>query len=207
MIFSADLANKSSQHHLSDLTLPSQHSTQSSSRRFQNEWANGEIRRLEGLQQEYLGGRTSKDSDTSSTTDTGLVHDYGSLSEKSWHVLPRSTEKSYGALLQICLEYDLDAMAKLEDNHMVSLSILSERHNQLLNQAAKLWGLSEFGQAAIFADHMGRLYLSEEVPIECAADGLAQILHKVGGLETVHAEIVSETLCCIGCQHSLLVTR
>jgi hypothetical protein len=90
-------------------------------------------------------------------------------------VLPESPEEAYGYLLQSCLDADLDAMSRLEDNHLVSLSILSPSHSLLLAHAAKVWGLSDFHQSVMFAKNMIDLHLEESVPLECAAEAVARV--------------------------------
>ncbi len=66
-------------------------------------------------------------------------------------------------------------MANLEDTHLVSLGILSERHKVLLGLVGRIWNVDARGQTIIFGNRMIQLYLDDEIPLDCVLEAMSEL--------------------------------
>lgn len=81
----------------------------------------------------------------------------------------------YVQLVRLCMDADLDALANMSDNEMVSLSILSPDHMALLEVCADLWRVPQTTVLVVTTAILVELYLASEIPLECVLEALGNI--------------------------------
>lgn len=81
----------------------------------------------------------------------------------------------YIQLVGLCMDADLDALANMSDNEMVSLSILSSDHMALLEVCADLWRIPHTTVLVVTTAILVKLYLASEIPLECVLEALGNI--------------------------------
>jgi hypothetical protein len=81
----------------------------------------------------------------------------------------------YVQLVRLCMDADLDALANMSDNEMVSLSILSPDHMALLEVCADLWRVPQTTVLVVSTAILVELYLGSEIPLECVLEALGNI--------------------------------
>ncbi|KAF8335868.1 uncharacterized protein EI90DRAFT_2912352 [Cantharellus anzutake] len=89
--------------------------------------------------------------------------------------IPPNPKKFYKRLTELCMEYDLRAMAHLPEDQEVSLGILSQAHLELVNECALRWRINPSYRVACFFDIIKYKYEREEVPLECIPEGLQMV--------------------------------
>jgi hypothetical protein len=123
-----------------------------------------------GLSQNRIGDRGDIISEGSS------AHGHG---KTSFTFIPPDPRRFYLALLRRCLEIDLDDMANLSDNDMVSLAILSEPHIALLDEVAGHWRISKSTKLTAHAGLLVDLLHEDGVPVECVAETLTKLRYHI----------------------------
>ncbi|EJD43871.1 hypothetical protein AURDEDRAFT_145221 [Auricularia subglabra TFB-10046 SS5] len=96
--------------------------------------------------------------------------------------IPPNPRKFYKRLLELAIQFDLEAMHTLPEDQEVSLGILSPRHLEVINECAIRWRIPQSYRVAAFMDVIKYKYEREEVPLECIPEGLQMIqraLHEV----------------------------
>lgn len=81
----------------------------------------------------------------------------------------------YVQLVRLCMDADLDALANMSDNEMVSLSILSSDHIALLEVCADLWRVPQTTVLVVTTAVLVELYLASEIPLECVLEALGSL--------------------------------
>ncbi|KAJ9096406.1 hypothetical protein QFC21_005228 [Naganishia friedmannii] len=81
----------------------------------------------------------------------------------------------YVQLVRLCMDADLDALANMSDNEMVSLSILSPDHISLLGVCADVWLVPHTTVLVVTSAVLVELYLASEIPLECVLEALANL--------------------------------
>ncbi|KAG8930518.1 hypothetical protein FRC02_004086 [Tulasnella sp. 418] len=89
--------------------------------------------------------------------------------------IPPNPKKYYKRLLEICVQFDLEAMVNLPEDQEVSLGILSPKHLEVINECALRWRLTHTYRVTCFLDVIKYKYEREEVPIECLPEALQMI--------------------------------
>ncbi|KZV80623.1 hypothetical protein EXIGLDRAFT_742800 [Exidia glandulosa HHB12029] len=96
--------------------------------------------------------------------------------------IPPAARKFYKRLVELAIQYDLEAMHTLPEDQEVSLGILSPRHLEVINECAIRWRIPQSYRVAAFMDIIKYKYEREEVPLECIPEGLQMIqraMHEV----------------------------
>ena len=88
------------------------------------------------------------------------------------------------AILQLCMEYNLHAMASLPEDQEVSLGILSPSHPELVNECALQWRLNLTYHITCFLDIIKCKYEQEEVPLDCIPEGIQMVSKMLQDLPT-----------------------
>jgi len=140
-------------------------------------WAHTEVEDLRerkeyflGFTQIRVGDRGDSSTDGSSSVNAGTA---------SLTFIPSEPRKHYLELLRRCLDLDLDDMANLSDNDMVSLAILSEPHIALLDEVAGHWRISKSTKLTAHASLLVDLLREDGVPVECVAEALTKLRQHV----------------------------
>ncbi|KAG8908954.1 hypothetical protein FRB99_000057 [Tulasnella sp. 403] len=89
--------------------------------------------------------------------------------------IPPNPRKYYKRLLEICVQFDLEAMVHLPEDQEVSLTIISPKHLDLLNQCAIRWRITHAYRVTCFIDVIRYKYERDEVPIECIPEALGHV--------------------------------
>jgi hypothetical protein len=104
-----------------------------------------------------------------------LSNDDDTPSGFNFTYIPPNTRKFYKRLIELCIEYDLKAMSSLPEDQEVSLTILSPRHLEVINECSLRWRIVPSYRVTCFLDVIKHKYEREEVPIECIPEGLQMI--------------------------------
>ncbi|EJU00294.1 hypothetical protein DACRYDRAFT_54447 [Dacryopinax primogenitus] len=96
--------------------------------------------------------------------------------------IPPNPKRYYKRLLELCLQYDLEAMSELPEDQEVSLGILSPRHLEVINECAVRWRIHQSYRVTSFLDIIRYKFEREEVPLDCVPEALAMV--DKAGLET-----------------------
>lgn len=102
---------------------------------------------------------------------------------RTFTYIPPNPRKYYKRLLELCVQYDLEAMVHLPEDQEVSLGILSARHLEVLNECALRWRISHAYRVTAFVDVIRYKYEREEVPLECIPEGLQLVTKAIHDLE------------------------
>ncbi|KAH7100511.1 hypothetical protein BKA62DRAFT_620047 [Auriculariales sp. MPI-PUGE-AT-0066] len=94
--------------------------------------------------------------------------------------IPPSPRKFYRRLLELAIQFDLEAMHTLPEDQEVSLGILSARHLEVVNECAIRWRIPQSYRVAAFMDVVRYKFEREEVPLECIPEGLQMIQRALG---------------------------
>ena len=97
--------------------------------------------------------------------------------------IPPNPKKFYKRLLELCIQFDLDAMANLPEDQEVSLGILSPKHIDLINECAMRWRIGHSYRVACFLDVIKAKYEREEVPLECIPEGLQMVMKALNDVD------------------------
>ncbi|KZO97576.1 hypothetical protein CALVIDRAFT_479858 [Calocera viscosa TUFC12733] len=89
--------------------------------------------------------------------------------------IPPNPKRYYKRLLELCLQYDLEAMSELPEDQEVSLGILSPRHLEVINECAVRWRIHQSYRVTAFLDVIRYKYEREEVPLDCVPEALAMV--------------------------------
>lgn len=101
-------------------------------------------------------------------------------SSDSFTFIPPNPKKAYKRLVEICVDADLNAMHTLPEDQEVSLTILSARNHEIINECAVRWRVMQTYRVASFLDVVRYKYEREEVPLECVPEAL-QVVNKTIG--------------------------
>lgn len=96
-------------------------------------------------------------------------------SSSSSRFLAGDSRSHYVQLVRLCMDADLDALANMPDNEMVSLSILSSDHIALLEVCAAVWRVPHTTVLVVTSAVLVELYLAGEIPLECVLEALANL--------------------------------
>ncbi|POW04378.1 hypothetical protein PSTT_10428, partial [Puccinia striiformis] len=103
-------------------------------------------------------------------------HDSEELSTTQFVYIPPNPIQMYKALMDQCLDSDLESMKSLAEDEEVSLKILSTRHLDLLEQCAFRWRLMTPFQVAVFFSAICKRFEEEEIPIiDCVSEALTDV--------------------------------
>lgn len=133
-----------------------------------------ELHQHDGLNQvlewhENLEGEAEED-------DLDLSCSAEQLSTTQFIYIPPNPIQQYKALMDQCLDFDLESMKSLAEDEEVSLKILSSRHLDLLEQCAFRWRLMTPFQVAVFFSAICRRFEEEEIPIiDCVSEALTDV--------------------------------
>jgi hypothetical protein len=97
------------------------------------------------------------------------------LSSSSSRFVTGDMRSHYVELVRLCMDADLDALANMSDNEMVSLSILSPDHIALLEVCADVWRIPYTTVLVVTSAILVELYLASEIPLECVLEALANL--------------------------------
>jgi len=100
--------------------------------------------------------------------------------------IPPSPRKFYKRLLELAIQFDLEAMHTLPEDQEVSLGILSPRHLEVINECAIRWRIPQSYRVAAFMDVVRYKYEREEVPMECIPEGLQMIARALAEIPLDH---------------------
>ncbi|CAE6431064.1 unnamed protein product [Rhizoctonia solani] len=121
-----------------------------------------------GAQDDSISSRFSTisigDSDANEPTD-------------SFTYIPSNPKKAYKQLVEMCVDADLNAMVTLPEDQEVSLTILSPRNHEIINECAMRWRIPQTYRVACFLDVVRYKYEREEVPLDCVPEAL-QVVDK-----------------------------
>lgn len=95
----------------------------------------------------------------------------------SFTYIPPNPKKAYKRLVELCVDADLNAMHTLPEDQEVSLTILSPRNHEIINECAVRWRILQTYRVACFLDVVRYKYEREEVPLECVPEAL-QVVNK-----------------------------
>ncbi|KAG8766230.1 hypothetical protein FRC12_007013 [Ceratobasidium sp. 428] len=95
----------------------------------------------------------------------------------SFTYIPPNPKKAYKRLVELCVDADLTAMVTLPEDQEVSLTILSPRNHEIINECAVRWRVLQTYRVACFLDVVRYKYEREEVPLECLPEAL-QVVNK-----------------------------
>jgi hypothetical protein len=95
----------------------------------------------------------------------------------SFTYIPPNPKKAYKRLVELCVDADLNAMHTLPEDQEVSLTILSARNHEIINECAVRWRVMQTYRVACFLDVVRYKYEREEVPLECLPEAL-QVVNK-----------------------------
>ncbi|KAG9125216.1 hypothetical protein FRC07_008537 [Ceratobasidium sp. 392] len=98
----------------------------------------------------------------------------------SFTYIPPNPKKAYKRLVELCVDADLNAMHTLPEDQEVSLTILSPRNHEIINECAVRWRVLQTYRVACFLDVVRYKYEREEVPLECLPEAL-QVVNKTTG--------------------------
>lgn len=101
-------------------------------------------------------------------------------SSDSFTYIPPNPKKAYKRLIEICVDADLNAMHTLPEDQEVSLTILSARNLEVINECAVRWRVMQTYRVASFLDVVRYKYEREEVPLECVPEAL-HVVNKTMG--------------------------
>ncbi|KAF8603980.1 hypothetical protein BDV93DRAFT_522773 [Ceratobasidium sp. AG-I] len=124
-----------------------------------------------------ISGRHDSISSRFSTISVGDSEDESS---DSFTYIPPNPKKAYKRLVEICVDADLNAMNTLPEDQEVSLTILSARNHEIINECAVRWRVMQTYRVASFLDVVRYKYEREEVPLECVPEAL-QVVNKTIG--------------------------
>ena len=131
-------------------------------------WLQEEIQTLSARKEEYTTlVNKSNERTNGRSTDGG--------SSSSSRFLTGDMRNHYVQLVRLCMDADLDALANMSDNEMVSLSILSSDHMALLEVCADLWRVPQTTALVVTSAVLVELYLASEIPLECVLEALGGI--------------------------------
>ncbi|KAI9607513.1 hypothetical protein H4Q26_006040 [Puccinia striiformis f. sp. tritici PST-130] len=103
-------------------------------------------------------------------------HDSEELMTTQFVYIPPNPIQMYKALMDQCLDSDLESMKSLAEDEEVSLKILSTRHLDLLEQCAFRWRLMTPFQVAVFFSAICKRFEEEEIPIiDCVSEALTDV--------------------------------
>ncbi|KAI7950962.1 hypothetical protein MJO29_009636 [Puccinia striiformis f. sp. tritici] len=103
-------------------------------------------------------------------------HESEELSTTQFVYIPPNPIQMYKALMDQCLDSDLESMKSLAEDEEVSLKILSTRHLDLLEQCAFRWRLMTPFQVAVFFSAICKRFEEEEIPIiDCVSEALTDV--------------------------------
>lgn len=97
--------------------------------------------------------------------------------------IPPAPKKYYKRLLELCIQYDLEAMVHLPEDQEVSLTILSQRHLEVLNEATLRWRIPHSYRVVCFLDVIKYKYEREEVPLDCVPEALQLVVKAMQELD------------------------
>ncbi|KAF8756018.1 Munc13 (mammalian uncoordinated) homology domain [Rhizoctonia solani] len=84
----------------------------------------------------------------------------------SFTYIPPNPKKAYKRLVELCVDADLSAMVTLPEDQEVSLTILSQRNHEIINECAVRWRILQTYRVSCFLDVVRYKYEREEVPLE-----------------------------------------
>ncbi|KAA1097225.1 hypothetical protein PGT21_028734 [Puccinia graminis f. sp. tritici] len=132
--------------------------------------------------------------------DCGFSYSAEELSTTQFVYIPPNPILQYKALMDQCLDFDLESMKSLAEDEEVSLKILSTRHLDLLEQCAFRWRLMTPFQVAVFFSAICRRFEEEEIPIiDCVTEALTDVFRvmeelKFDGWATRDKMIMKKTM-------------
>lgn len=95
----------------------------------------------------------------------------------SFTYIPPNPKKAYKRLVELCVDADLNAMHTLPEDQEVSLTILSPRNHEIINECAVRWRVLQTYRVSCFLDVVRYKYEREEVPLDCVPEAL-QLVNK-----------------------------
>ncbi|CEL56741.1 putative protein C11E3,02c OS=Schizosaccharomyces pombe (strain 972 / ATCC 24843) GN=SPAC11E3.02c PE=4 SV=1 [Rhizoctonia solani AG-1 IB] len=95
----------------------------------------------------------------------------------SFTYIPPNPKKAYKRLVELCVDADLNAMVTLPEDQEVSLTILSPRNHEIINECAVRWRVLQTYRVSCFLDVVRYKYEREEVPLDCVPEAL-QVVNK-----------------------------
>ncbi|QRW12124.1 hypothetical protein RhiLY_11123 [Ceratobasidium sp. AG-Ba] len=122
----------------------------------------------------------SRHDSISSRFSTISVNDSEDEGADSFTYIPPNPKKAYKRLVELCVDADLDAMHTLPEDQEVSLTILSPRNHEIINECAVRWRVLQTYRVACFLDVVRYKYEREEVPLDCLPEAL-QVVNKTIG--------------------------
>lgn len=131
-------------------------------------WLQEEIQTLSVRKEEYTTLVNKFNERTNGRSTDGV-------SSSSSRFLTGDMRNHYVQLVRLCMDADLDALANMSDNEMVSLSILSSDHMALLEVCADLWRVPQTTVLVVTTAVLVELYLASEIPLECVLEALGGI--------------------------------
>jgi hypothetical protein len=100
----------------------------------------------------------------------------------SFTFIPPNPRAYYNRLLEICLDYDLEALRNLPEDEEVSLRILSRANHDLLVECAIRWRIATPTRAVANFDEICKRYSVDEIPliqcVEAAHQDVDRIAHE-----------------------------
>ncbi|KAG9095248.1 hypothetical protein FRC06_009982 [Ceratobasidium sp. 370] len=134
--------------------------------------------RPESMYSESNPGLSGRHDSISSRFSTISVGDGDAEDEPdSFTYIPPNPKKAYKRLVELCVDTDLNAMHTLPEDQEVSLTILSPRNHEIINECAVRWRVLQTYRVACFLDVVRYKYEREEVPLECLPEAL-QVVNK-----------------------------
>ncbi|KAG9089787.1 hypothetical protein FS749_001057 [Ceratobasidium sp. UAMH 11750] len=133
--------------------------------------------RPESMYSESNPGLSGRHDSISSRFSTMSVGDSDADEPDSFTYIPPNPKKAYKRLVELCVDADLNAMHTLPEDQEVSLTILSPRNHEIINECAVRWRVLQTYRVACFLDVVRYKYEREEVPLECLPEAL-QVVNK-----------------------------
>lgn len=122
----------------------------------------------------------------SSRFSTISVGDNEDEAAEAFTYIPPNPKKAYKRLVELCVDADLDAMHTLPEDQEVSLTILSPRNHEIINECAVRWRVLQTYRVACFLDIVRYKYEREEVPLECLPEALQVVNKTIGEIALDH---------------------
>lgn len=91
----------------------------------------------------------------------------------SFVYIPPDPKAYYRRALELCIDYDLEQIKYQPEEEEVSLSILSRKHIDLLNECALRWRLMGPFRVLVNLDVIKYKYDRGEVPLDCISEALS----------------------------------
>lgn len=137
----------------------------------------------------YASSSTAVDGSSNYTASLDTIVDNSLASDEevelghNFTYIPPNPKKFYKRLLELCIQFDLEAMVHLPEDQEMSWTILSPRYLEVLNDCTLRWRINHPYRVTCFLDVIRYRYEQDEVPIECVSEALEHVggaIHDLG---------------------------